>query len=190
VAAVTYKKARLGRAFLLNTTNLLAGYGFLFNLSLVLPRSMENKKPYSRFFLMLAVSLVAMYAVMYLNVYEWDQVYFSLTRLYMALLMLVPMTLIMMGFMWSMYPDKRRNALIMSSSVVLFAIVTFMVRTQVFVDDQLWMKAMIPHHSIAIMVSKRANIQDPEARALADSIISAQQREIAQMKRMLHRLQK
>jgi len=150
---------------------------------------MEHSKPYARFFLMLATSLVAMYAVMYLNVYEWDHVYFSLTRVYMALLMLVPMTLIMMGFMWSMYPDKRRNALIMCSSLVLFAVVTFMVRTQVFVDDQLWMKAMIPHHSIAILVSKRATIKDPEVRTLADSIISAQQREIGQMKRMLHRLQ-
>jgi len=151
---------------------------------------MENKKPYSRFFLMLAVSLVAMYAVMYLNVYEWDHVYFSLTRVYMALLMLVPMTLIMIGFMWSMYPDKQRNALIMGGSLVAFVVVLTMVRTQTFVGDTLWMKAMIPHHSIAIMVSKRATIKDPEVRQLADSIISAQEREIGQMKRMLARLER
>jgi len=151
---------------------------------------MENKKPYSRFFLMLAVSLVAMYAVMYLNVYEWDHVYFSLTRVYMALLMLVPMTLIMMGFMWSMYPDKQRNALIMGGSLVAFVVVLTMVRSQTFVGDTLWMKAMIPHHSIAIMVSKRATIKDPEVRQLADSIITAQEREIKQMKRMLARLAK
>ena len=151
---------------------------------------MENKKPYSRFFLMLAVSLVAMYAVMYLNVYEWDHVYFSLTRVYMALLMLVPMTLIMIGFMWSMYPDKQRNALIMGGSLVAFVVVLTMVRSQTFVGDTLWMKAMIPHHSIAIMVSKRADIKDPEVRQLADSIITAQEREIKQMKRMLTRLAK
>jgi hypothetical protein len=151
---------------------------------------MENKKPYSRFFLMLAVSLVAMYAVMYLNVYEWDHVYFSLTRVYMALLMLVPMTLIMMGFMWSMYPNKQRNALIMGGSLVAFVVVLTMVRSQTFVGDTLWMKAMIPHHSIAIMVSKRATIKDPEVRQLADSIISAQEREIGQMKRMLARLER
>ena len=150
---------------------------------------MEHKKPYARFFLMLATSLVAMYAVMYLNVYEWDHVYFSLTRVYMALLMLVHMTLIMMGFMWSMYPDKQRNALIMGGSLVLFVVVTIMVRSQTFVGDTLWMKAMIPHHSIAIMVSERADIKDPEVRQLADSIISAQKRDISQMKRMLHRLQ-
>jgi len=151
---------------------------------------MEHKKPYSRFFLMLGTSLVAMYAVMYLNVYEWDHVYFSLTRVYMALLMLVPMTLIMMGFMWSMYPHKRRNALIMGGSLVAFVLVTSMVRSQTFVDDTLWMKAMIPHHSIAIMVSKRADLKDPEVRQLADSIIAAQEREIRQMQRMLARLKR
>ena len=151
---------------------------------------MEHKKPYTRFFLMLGTSLVAMYAVMYLNVYAWDHVYFSLTRVYMALLMLVPMTLIMMGFMWSMYPNKHHNALIMGGSLVLFVIVTILVRTQTFVDDTLWMKAMIPHHSIAIMVSKRANIKDPEVRQLADSIIAAQKREIKHMQQMLARLKR
>ena len=139
---------------------------------------------------MLATSLVAMYAVMYLNVYEWDHVYFSLTRVYMALLMLVPMTLIMMGFMWSMYPNKQRNALIMGGSLVAFVVVLIMVRSQTFVGDMLWMRAMIPHHSIAIMVSKRADIKDPEVRQLAESIISAQEREIGQMKRMLARLER
>ncbi len=151
---------------------------------------MEHKNPYSRFSLMLGTSLVAMYAVMYLNVYEWDHVYFSLTRVYMALLMLVPMTLIMMGFMWRMYPNKQRNALIMGGSLVLFVLATIMVRSQTFVDDTLWMKAMIPHHSIAIMVSKRADIKDPEVRKLADDIISAQEREIKQMQQMLARLKR
>ncbi|AMR29513.1 DUF305 domain-containing protein [Hymenobacter psoromatis] len=151
---------------------------------------MEHKTPYSRFFLMLGTSLVAMYAVMYLNVYEWDHVYFSLTRVYMALLMLVPMTLIMMGFMWSMYPNKQGNALIMGGSLVAFVVVIIMVRSQTFIGDTLWMKAMIPHHSIAIMVSKRADIKDPEVRQLADSIIAAQEREIKQMQRMLARLER
>ncbi len=151
---------------------------------------MEHKTPYSRFFLMLGTSLVAMYIVMYLNVYEWDHVYFSLTRVYMALLMLVPMTLIMMGFMWSMYPNKQRNALIMGGSLVLFVVATIMVRSQTFVGDTLWMKAMIPHHSIAIMVSKRADIKDPEVRKLADDIIEAQEREIKQMQQMLARLKR
>jgi hypothetical protein len=151
---------------------------------------MEHKNPYSRFFLMLGTSLVAMYAVMYLNVYEWDHVYFSLTRLYMALLMLATMAIIMMSFMWSMYPNKQRNALIMGGSLVALVVVTIMVRAQTFVGDTLWMKAMIPHHSIAIMVSKRADIKDPEVRKLADDIIEAQEREIKQMQQMLTRLKR
>ena len=150
---------------------------------------MEKKNPYPRYFLMLAVSFVFMYAVMYLNVYEFDHVYFSLTRVYMALLMLVPMALIMLGFMWKMYPDRQRNFLIIGSSIVAFVVVTVMVRSQTFVGDTLWMKAMIPHHSIAIMVSKRADIKDPEVRQLADDIIEAQEREITQMKQMLARLE-
>ena len=151
---------------------------------------MEHKHPYRRFFLMLGTSLVAMYIVMYLNVYEWDHVYFSLTRLYMSLIMLVPMVLIMLGFMWKMYPNKQRNALIIGGSLVAFGLVTWMVRTQVFVGDKLWMEAMIPHHSIAIMVSKRADIRDPEVRKLADDIIKAQEREIKEMKQMLARLER
>ncbi|OGX82435.1 DUF305 domain-containing protein [Hymenobacter glacialis] len=149
---------------------------------------MEHKKPYARFFLMMGVSLVAMYIVMYLNVYEWDHVYFSMTRLYMSLIMLVPMVLIMMGFMWKMYPNKQLNTLIMGGSLVLFVVATIMVRSQTFIGDTLWMKAMIPHHSIAIMVSKRADIKDPEVRKLADDIIKAQEREIKQMQQMLARL--
>ncbi|WP_241502286.1 DUF305 domain-containing protein [Hymenobacter glacialis] len=151
-------------------------------------QQMEHKKPYARFFLMMGVSLVAMYIVMYLNVYEWDHVYFSMTRLYMSLIMLVPMVLIMMGFMWKMYPNKQLNTLIMGGSLVLFVVATIMVRSQTFIGDTLWMKAMIPHHSIAIMVSKRADIKDPEVRKLADDIIKAQEREIKQMQQMLARL--
>ena len=145
---------------------------------------MEKKNPYPRFFLMLAVSFV----VMYLNTYELDHVYFSLTRFYMTILMITPMALIMLGFMRKMYPSKQRNTLIVGGSVVVFGAALLMVRAQVFVGDALWMKAMIPHHSIAIMVSKRADIKDPEVRRLADDIIEAQEREITQMKQMLARL--
>ena len=150
---------------------------------------MEKKNPYPRYFLMLAVSFVVMYGVMYLNTYELDHVYFSLTRFYMTILMITPMALIMLGFMRKMYTHKQRNALIVGGSVVVFGAALLMVRAQVFVGDTLWMKAMIPHHSIAIMVSKRADIRDPEVRRLADEIIEAQEREITQMKQMLARLQ-
>ena len=149
---------------------------------------MENPNPYPRFFLMLAVSFVVMYAVMYLNTYELDHVYFSLTRFYMTVLMVTPMALIMLGFMRKMYANARRNGLIITGSISVFIAALLMVRAQVFVDDTLWMKAMIPHHSIAIMVSKRADLKDPAVRQLADEIIAAQEREIGEMKTMLARL--
>ncbi|OWP64236.1 DUF305 domain-containing protein [Hymenobacter amundsenii] len=145
---------------------------------------------YRRFFVMLGVSFVIMYVVMYFNTYEFDHVYFSLTRFYMTVLMIASMAVVMLLFMLKMYPNKTRNGLIITGSISLFIASLLMVRAQTFVDDTLWMKAMIPHHSIAIMVSKRADIKDPEVRQLADDIIKAQEREIAEMKRMIARLER
>ncbi len=64
-----------------------------------------------------------------------------------------------------------------------------MVRTQTPIGDVLYMKAMIPHHSIAILSSKRTDIKDPEVRKLADEIIVAQEKEISKMKAFIKRLQ-
>jgi len=44
---------------------------------------------------------------------------------------------------------------------------------------------MIPHHSIAILTSRRAHIRDLRVRELADGIIEAQVREIAEMERLI-----
>ena len=44
---------------------------------------------------------------------------------------------------------------------------------------------MIPHHSIAILTSERANIYDPRVRKLADDIIEAQRLEISEMKALI-----
>ncbi len=150
----------------------------------------QNTQPnhYPRFFLTLGVSFVVMYVVMYLNTYEWDHVYFSLMRFYMTCLMVLPMGLIMLGFMSMMYPKRGLNLFIAGAGTMLFVVIFFVMRTQTFVNDTLWMEAMIPHHSIAILTSERANIQDPEVRKLADSIISAQKREIGEMKQMIKRL--
>lgn len=143
---------------------------------------------YPKFFLMLGVSFVIMYVVMYLNTYEWDHVYFSLMRFYMTCLMVLPMGLVMLGFMSMMYPRRGLNLFIAGAGSTLFVVIYFVMRTQTFVDDTRWMRAMIPHHSIAILTSERATIHDPEVQALADSIVAAQKREIRQMQRMLKRL--
>jgi uncharacterized protein (DUF305 family) len=144
---------------------------------------------YGRFAAMIATSTVVMFALMYLNTYALDHVEYSQTRTWMAAVMGATMALIMIGFMWGMYKNHRANIGIAVGSVAVFAGALWLVRSQETVSDVSYMKAMIPHHSIAIMTSERAHIRDPEVRSLADRIIDAQVREIAEMKRLIARLE-
>ncbi len=155
---------------------------------------MEDKKNgigmgYGRFVAMIATSTVVMFGLMYLNTYALSHVQFSQTRTWMALVMGAVMAVIMLSFMWGMYKNTRLNIGILLGSAAIFGLALWLVRSQETVDDVSYMKAMIPHHSIAIMTSERAHIKDPEVRKLADGIIDAQVREIAQMKQMIARLQ-
>lgn len=145
--------------------------------------------PYLKFGLMLLTSFLIMYAVMYLNVDQLDHIYTAQSRTYMTILMIAPMAISMMLFMWGMYKDKRLNYLILGGAVLIGVFTFYILREQTFVDDKAWMRAMIPHHSSAIMVSQSAKLKDPEAIELAKEIIEAQKREIAQMKKMLYRLE-
>jgi len=145
---------------------------------------------YTRFFLMLGASFIAMYMTMYLNTYSIDHVYFSLTRFYMTCLGISAMAVIMLLFMLGMYKNQKINIAIVLGSIILFSAALFLVRIQKpIVGDILWMKAMIPHHSIAILTSERAALKDPEVKKLAEAIISAQIKEIEEMKAMIKRLE-
>lgn len=149
-----------------------------------------KKSNYARYFLMLGLSFLAMYITMYLNTYELDHVYFSLTRFYMTCLGIAAMAVIMLALMQQMYKNKKKNIGIYVGSLILFISALVLVRVQrPIVGDLLWMKAMIPHHSIAILTSERADLSDPEVRELADEIIKAQKREIGEMKAMIKRLE-
>ncbi len=145
---------------------------------------------YARFATMIITSSVVMFGVMYLNTYQLDHVFFSETRAYMALLMGTTMAVVMLGFMVAMYTDKRKNAAILAASAVMFVLALWLVRSQRTVDDVSYMRAMIPHHSIAILTSERAGIIDPRVRELADGIIEAQRREIAEMKALIDELER
>lgn len=145
-------------------------------------------KNYRKFAIMLSISFVIMYTVMYLNVAELDHVYLSLTRTYMTLLMVTPMACVMLLMMPMMYKNKKWNNIILLSSLLLFILSLTFLRNQTPIGDQQYMKAMIPHHSSAILTSENADIQDPEVRKLADEIIKTQIEEIEQMKTMLQRL--
>ena len=150
----------------------------------------KSKNNYTKFVIMLAGSFLAMYITMYLNTYAIDHVYFSLTRFYMTCLGIAAMALIMFFTMRKMYRNKKKNIAIVLGSIILFVSALGLVRAQSpIIGDVLWMKAMIPHHSIAILTSERADIKDPEVRKLADDIIEAQKREIEEMKTMINRFQ-
>jgi len=144
---------------------------------------------YARFAAMIATSTVVMFGLMYLNTYAISHVFFSQTRTWMALVMGAAMAVIMLGFMWGMYPGRRAKLGIMAGAALVFGGALWLVRSQETVDDLAYMKAMIPHHSIAIMTSERAHIRDPEVRLLADRILDAQVREVAEMKRLIARLE-
>ena len=140
---------------------------------------------YWRFMAMVATSTAIMFGLMYLNTFELDHVFWSETRFWMMFVMGGMMMIVMLLFMWGMYRDTKKNVIILAVGAVVFAVALWLVRSQATVDDEEYMAAMIPHHSIAIMTSARANISDPRVRELADSIIAAQVKEIAEMKLLL-----
>jgi len=91
------------------------------------------------------------------------------------------MMIIMLAFMLNMYKNRKANIAIFAGAILLFAAALWLVRSQVTVSDVDYMEGMIPHHSIAILTSERAQIKDVRVRELADEIIEAQRREIKEM---------
>lgn len=140
---------------------------------------------YTRFFLMVATSTLLMFGLMYLNTFLVSHVFWSETRAYMAVVMGAVMAFVMLGFMLGMYKNGPLNMAIFVGSVVIFAGALWLVRSQVTVHDRSYMSAMIPHHSIAIMTSSRADLSDPRVRELAEGIIYAQDKEIAEMRYLI-----
>ncbi|GAP37808.1 DUF305 domain-containing protein [Piscinibacter sakaiensis] len=149
------------------------------------PDPPSHAHPCRRFLAMVAASTVVMFGLMYLNTERLDHVFFSETRAFMALVMGAAMALVMLPFMHAMLPDRRAKLAIGLGSVAVFAGALWLVRSQATVDEVSYMKAMIPHHSIALLTSSRAEIHDPRVRRLADGIIASQQREIEEMKQLV-----
>lgn len=149
----------------------------------------QNNSSYKKLALNLSISFVVMYAVMFLNSDLFEHVMLSFTRTYMTILMIAPMTIIMILLMGSMYKNKKLNAIIIGTAIVVFCGTLALLRYQIPIKDVQYMKAMIPHHSSAIMVSQGATFEDPEVAKLAKEIIEAQEKEIAKMKAMIERLE-
>lgn len=140
---------------------------------------------YFKFAAMIVTSTATMFVLMYLNTYQLDHVFWSETRAYAALYMGATMAIIMLAFMLGMYTNRGLNIGIFAGSAVVFAVALYLLRSQATVEDVSYMRAMIPHHSIAILTSSRAHISDPRVRKLADQIRDTQVREIAEMKALI-----
>ena len=140
-----------------------------------------HHNPYWRFMAMIATGTVVMFGMMYLNTHQPDHVFWSETRFWMAFVMGAGMMVVMLAFMWGMYPSRGKNLVILGVAAVVFAGGLWLVRSQRTVTDTEYMRAMIPHHSIAILTSTRAQLRDPRVRELAASIAETQRREIAEM---------
>jgi hypothetical protein len=149
-----------------------------------------STRKYARFGLMILVSTVIMFGLMYLNVYRATDIHFSETRAFMAVIMGCVMAVVMLAFMLHMFDNRKVNAAILLGSAAAFGLALWLVRSQDTVDDLGWMKAMIPHHSIAILTSERAQIRDPRVRELADQIIASQRREIAEMEALIEEIER
>ncbi|HIA91906.1 TPA: DUF305 domain-containing protein [Candidatus Saccharibacteria bacterium] len=141
----------------------------------------KEQKQYLRFGAMIATSMVVMHVVTYVNTYQFSHVELSETRFFMTLLMGSTMAVVMLGFMLGMYKNAKINFGIVLGSILMFALGTFLVRSQNTVDDSSYMNAMIPHHSIAILTSENSEIKDKRVCELAVEIIEAQRREINEM---------
>ena len=142
----------------------------------------SERRTYLRFGAMIATSTVVMFALTYTNTFAAEHVRWSEERVYMALLMGAAMAVVMLAYMWGMYRNRRTNAAILVAAVVVGSAALGLSRSQLLVDDRAYMNGMIPHHSIAILTSERADIDDVRVRELADGIIETQRREIAEMK--------
>ncbi len=140
---------------------------------------------YGKFAAMIATSTFIMFFLMYQLVYESDHLMFAMNRFIASLVMGAVMTVVMLAFMWSMYKGKGVKIAILAGAALLGVILLAVNRNQTLIEDTRYMTSMIPHHSIAINNSRKADIRDPRVRKLADEIIASQVREIREMKLLI-----
>ena len=150
-------------------------------------KEMMHKLAYLKLLYMALLSFASMYILMYAMVNQFANVYPNINQFYMAGLMTMPMVLIEMIVMSSMYMDKNRNKLIIILSFIALVVFFLLIRYQSAVSDKQFLKSMIPHHAAAILMCKETKIKDPEINALCSNIISSQQQEIDQMKTLLNK---
>ena len=148
-------------------------------------KSEQMGMSWGRFAAMIGTSIAIMFFLMYQLIYTVDHATFSMNRMIASLVMGCVMTIVMLGFMWSMYEGRGTKIVVLAMATLLGVILLFVNRGQAVIGDVSFMESMIPHHSIAINNARKASISDPRVRELADQIIESQVLEIAQMKLLI-----
>lgn len=148
----------------------------------------HGRGAYLRLAAMLLISYAAMFALMYAMVDVFENVVPNINQFYMAGLMTAPMLLIEIWLMRAMYPDARLNLILTGVGLVALMGFWFGIRGQIAVDDQQFLKSMIPHHAGAILMCEQADLKVPKVQKLCDGIIAAQKNEITQMRSMIEEL--
>lgn len=151
-------------------------------------KPMSHNKNYRKLLIMTVLSFISMYILMYAMVNTIGNVFNHLNQVYMAGLMAAPMVVIELTLMGMMYPNKKRNALLMAGSVIAMLVFFLFIRQQTAISNTQFLRSMIPHHSSAILMCERASITDPEIEQLCQEIVSSQQEEIDQMRAILERM--
>lgn len=153
-------------------------------------KAKEHKNQYGKLLLMTVLSFIAMYLFMYSMINNMGNFYNNVNMFYMAGLMAMPMIVFEVIIMRNMYTNKKRNAVVITSSIILLIAFFLSIRFQAAVGDKEFVRGMIPHHAAAILMAKEAPSQDPQIQKLQQEIITSQEREIAEMKAILKRLKK
>lgn len=153
------------------------------------PRMM--RRHYGMLGINLALSLAIMYFAMFAMIYAWGEFIQNLNFFYMALVMWAPMAVVMLLTMQSMYRNTKLNIALYVAFAAVFVLSFAGIRQQGLVGDRAFLRSMIPHHSGAVLMCKRASLHDAEIRELCfgpNGIVASQTREIEQMKGILKRL--
>lgn len=135
----------------------------------------------------IVLDFIVMYFVMYTMIATVAHFRFNLNNVYMTLMMVAPMTVIMLVSMRSMFPSRRINLAVGAAAILVFAVSFVGMRTQAGIGNAEFLRAMIPHHSGAILMCEQATLTDPEIKALCGDIVASQRKEIAQMEALLAR---
>src|SRR5689334_8728895 len=124
----------------------------------------------SRFFVMIILSFVAMFVLMYIMVDKFNNVYLNLDQLYMVLAMTSTMVIIEMIIM-GMY-DKKTKIIATILGLMVLVVSIFFIRNQTGITDREFLKSMISHHASAILMCTKADIKDTEIQQLCTDILS------------------